>query len=81
MSVTEADRGAVTAALATSAASLTFGHAAQQLGLRRGEFDLAVQLGHIRSTPGVGGGGAASRVTRSAGSSRSRGSPMHCGSG
>ncbi|MCX4553397.1 DUF6397 family protein [Streptomyces sp. NBC_01500] len=62
MSVTEADRGAVTATLATSVASLTFGHAAQQLGLRRGEFDLAVQLGHIRSTPGVGGGRR--RVTR-----------------
>ncbi|MDH6623049.1 hypothetical protein M2271_000836 [Streptomyces sp. LBL] len=31
--------------------------AARELGLRRGEFDLAVHLGHIRTRPDEGGGG------------------------
>lgn len=31
--------------------------AARELGLRRGEFDLAVHLGHIRTVPDEGGGG------------------------
>ncbi|GAA0915349.1 hypothetical protein GCM10009549_30740 [Streptomyces thermoalcalitolerans] len=31
--------------------------AARELGLKRSEFDLAVQLGHIRTLPGEGGGG------------------------
>ncbi|MGW2650731.1 DUF6397 family protein [Streptomyces sp. NPDC001393] len=35
----------------------TPGHAARELGLKRGEFDLAVHLGHIRSVPDDGGGG------------------------
>ncbi|WP_267241811.1 DUF6397 family protein [Streptomyces sp. PR69] len=33
----------------------TAGRAARELGLRRGEFDLAVQLGHIRTEPGASG--------------------------
>ncbi|GGV00464.1 hypothetical protein GCM10010260_41240 [Streptomyces filipinensis] len=33
-------------------------HAARQLGLKRGEFELAVHLGHIRTVPDEGGGGA-----------------------
>lgn len=37
--------------------------AARELGLKRGEFDLAVHLGHILSVPDEGGGGR--RVTRS----------------
>ncbi len=37
--------------------------AARELGLRRGEFDLAVHLGHIRTLPDEGGGGR--RVPRS----------------
>lgn len=37
--------------------------AARELGLKRGEFDLAVHLGHIRTVPDEGGGGR--RVTRS----------------
>ena len=37
--------------------------AARELGLRRGEFDLAVHLGHIRTVPDEGGGGR--RVARS----------------
>ncbi|MFG2882758.1 DUF6397 family protein [Streptomyces sp. NPDC048297] len=32
-------------------------HAARELGLRRGEFDLAVRLGRIRTVPDEGGGG------------------------
>ncbi len=37
--------------------------AARELGLKRGEFDLAVHLGHIRTLPDEGGGGR--RVARS----------------
>ncbi|MFI6289179.1 DUF6397 family protein [Streptomyces sp. NPDC051018] len=40
----------------TGTASLTPGRAAHALGLKRGEFDLAVQLGHIRTVPGASGG-------------------------
>lgn len=36
--------------------SLALGRAAQELGLKRGELDLAVQLGHVRTTPGASGG-------------------------
>jgi hypothetical protein len=36
--------------------------AARELGLKRGEFDLAVHLGHIRTLPDEGGGGR--RVSR-----------------
>lgn len=36
--------------------SLALGRAAQELDLNRGELDLAVQLGHIRTTPGASGG-------------------------
>jgi hypothetical protein len=36
--------------------SLTFGRAALELDLKRGEFDLAVQLGHVRTVPGASGG-------------------------
>ncbi len=32
-------------------------HAARQLGLKRGEFELAVHFGHIRTVPDEGGGG------------------------
>ena len=39
------------------------GRAARELGLKRGEFDLAVHLGHIRTLPDEGGGGR--RVARS----------------
>jgi hypothetical protein len=39
------------------------GRAARELGLRRGEFDLAVHLGHVRTVPDEGGGGR--RVARS----------------
>ncbi|WP_019891429.1 DUF6397 family protein [Streptomyces purpureus] len=35
--------------------TLAFGRAAQQLELRRGELELAVQLGHVRSVPGAPG--------------------------
>ncbi|GAA3777081.1 DUF6397 family protein [Streptomyces coacervatus] len=43
-------------------ASCTPSRAARELGLRRGEFDLAVDLGRIRTVPDEGGGGR--RVTR-----------------
>lgn len=33
-------------------------HAARELGLKRSEFDLAVHLGHVRTSPDEGGGGA-----------------------
>ncbi|MEU4492109.1 DUF6397 family protein [Streptomyces sp. NPDC023998] len=36
--------------------SLALGRAAQALELKRGELDLAVQLGHVRTTPGASGG-------------------------
>ncbi|WP_406438680.1 DUF6397 family protein [Streptomyces sp. NBC_01613] len=42
--------------------SCTPSRAARELGLRRGEFDLAVNLGCIRTVPDEGGGGL--RVTR-----------------
>ncbi|GAA3379279.1 DUF6397 family protein [Streptomyces sannanensis] len=48
MSVTETSR--------TVARSLPAARGAQELGLRRGEFDLAVQLGHIRTTADEAGG-------------------------
>ncbi|MFF3914295.1 DUF6397 family protein [Streptomyces sp. NPDC001852] len=38
-------------------------HAARELGLKRGEFDLAVHLGHIRTVPDDAGGGGR-RVVR-----------------
>ncbi|MFF3246426.1 DUF6397 family protein [Streptomyces sp. NPDC002870] len=41
---------------AVGSSSLTLGRAAQELNLKRGELDLAVQLGHIRTTPGASGG-------------------------
>ncbi len=44
--------------------SCTPGRAARELGLKRREFDLAVHLGHIRTVPDEGGGGAR-RVARS----------------
>ncbi|WP_033278303.1 DUF6397 family protein [Streptomyces sp. NRRL F-525] len=37
--------------------SCTPGRAARELGLKRGEFDLAVHLGRIRTAPDEGGGG------------------------
>ncbi|MET9429715.1 DUF6397 family protein [Streptomyces sp. NPDC003036] len=40
----------------TTARSLTLGRAAQKLALKPSEFDLAVQLGHVRTVPGTGGG-------------------------
>lgn len=42
--------------------TVTPGRAARELELRRGEFDLAVRLGHIRTVPDEAGGGR--RVTR-----------------
>ncbi|MGV4982212.1 DUF6397 family protein [Streptomyces sp. NRAIS3] len=38
-------------------ATCTPSHAARELGLKRGEFDLAAHLGHIRTVPDEGGGG------------------------
>ncbi|CAM5315326.1 putative protein OS=Streptomyces tendae OX=1932 GN=GUR47_29245 PE=4 SV=1 [Streptomyces tendae] len=46
----------------TRDASVTRQRAARELGLRRSEFDLAVQLGRIRTVPDDGGGGR--RVAR-----------------
>ncbi|MEV6024781.1 DUF6397 family protein [Streptomyces sp. NPDC052036] len=42
--------------------SLALSRAARELDLRRGEFDLAVRLGRVRTVPDEGGGGR--RVTR-----------------
>ncbi|MCS0600894.1 DUF6397 family protein [Streptomyces sp. LP11] len=39
-------------------ATCTMSHAARELGLKRAELDLAVQLGRIRTVPDEGGGGA-----------------------
>ncbi|CAM5255858.1 DUF6397 family protein [Streptomyces aurantiogriseus] len=44
------------------ALSCTFSRAARELGLKRSEFDLAVNLGRIRTVPDEGGGGR--RVAR-----------------
>ncbi|MGA5421218.1 DUF6397 family protein [Streptomyces lavendulocolor] len=41
---------------AVTAPTVAYGRAAQQLELRRNEFDLAVQLGHVRTLPGADGG-------------------------
>ncbi|MER7110021.1 DUF6397 family protein [Streptomyces sp. NPDC000229] len=41
---------------AVTAHTVAYGRAAQQLELRRNEFELAVQLGHVRTVPGVNGG-------------------------
>jgi hypothetical protein len=41
----------------TRGASVTYHRAARELGLRRSEFDLAVQLGRVRTVPDDGGGG------------------------
>ncbi|WP_330341445.1 DUF6397 family protein [Streptomyces sp. NBC_00557] len=45
-------------------ATCTPSHAARELGLKRGEFDLAVHLGLVRTVPDEGGGGTR-RVERS----------------
>ncbi|MBX7550976.1 hypothetical protein K1Y78_23680 [Streptomyces sp. tea 10] len=39
-------------------ATYTLSRAARELGLKRSEFDLALHLGHIRTVPDEGGGGA-----------------------
>ncbi|KPH98021.1 hypothetical protein OK074_0779 [Actinobacteria bacterium OK074] len=44
------------------AASVTLGRAARELALKRGELDLAVHLGCVRTVPDDGGGGR--RITR-----------------
>lgn len=46
--------------------SLALGRAAMELDLRRGEFDLAVQLGHVRTVRGASGGvsGGPPRIAR-----------------
>ncbi|MFC8918713.1 DUF6397 family protein [Streptomyces sp. NPDC057116] len=41
---------------AATAHTVAHGRAAQRLELKRKEFDLAVQLGHVRTVPGVEGG-------------------------
>ncbi|MER5448369.1 DUF6397 family protein [Streptomyces sp. NPDC002764] len=41
----------------TTRTTCTPSRAARELGLKRGEFDLAVHLGHIRTVPDEGGGG------------------------
>lgn len=41
---------------AAAAPGLAPGRALQELDLKRGEFDLAIQLGYIRTTPGPSGG-------------------------
>ncbi|MDN3295254.1 DUF6397 family protein [Streptomyces ficellus] len=41
---------------ATTAHTVAFGRAAQQLRMKRHEFELAVQLGHVRTVPGADGG-------------------------
>ncbi|MET9175972.1 DUF6397 family protein [Streptomyces misionensis] len=41
----------------TRSDTCTPSRAARELGLQRGEFDLAVQLGHVRTLPDAGGGG------------------------
>ncbi|GAA2498257.1 DUF6397 family protein [Streptomyces gobitricini] len=42
---------------AVTAHTVAYGRAAQQLSLKRNEFDLAVQLGHVRTVPGGVDGG------------------------
>lgn len=54
---------AVTGATGTRRPSLALSRAARELDLRRGEFDLAVHLGCVRTVPDEGGGGR--RVARS----------------
>ncbi|MFD6550247.1 DUF6397 family protein [Streptomyces sp. NPDC058398] len=46
----------------TQSATLSLSRAARELELRRGEFDLALHLGCVRSVPDEGGGGR--RITR-----------------
>ncbi|MFE2373788.1 DUF6397 family protein [Streptomyces sp. NPDC059398] len=55
MAVTEAGRGKVNAAAGGAGKGLAFGRAAEELGLERDRFELAVQLGHIRVTTDTGG--------------------------
>ncbi len=50
------------ASASAQASTLAQSRAARELGLKRGEFDLAVRLGRIRTVPDEGGGGH--RVTR-----------------
>ncbi|MGW3138302.1 DUF6397 family protein [Streptomyces sp. NPDC001139] len=47
----------VTPSTHTTRTTCTPSRAARELGLKRGEFDLAVHLGHIRTVPDEGGGG------------------------
>ncbi|MCX4910818.1 DUF6397 family protein [Streptomyces sp. NBC_00878] len=61
--VTNATAVSLNPAAATAARpSLAQSRAARELGLKRGEFDLAVRLGRIRTVPDEGGGGR--RVAR-----------------
>lgn len=71
------------AAAAAVRPSLALSRAARELGLKRGEFDLAVRLGCIRTLPDEGGGGR--RVARAeidhdgAGSGRDQLAPQRLG--
>ncbi|WP_392839230.1 DUF6397 family protein [Streptomyces sp. LN500] len=61
MAVTEAARTEVLCVQAAAAAdasggTVAAGRAAQELGLKRGEFELAVHLGFVRTTAELAGG-------------------------
>lgn len=56
LDVPQAQGSSASGSQAVGSSSLTLGRAAQELNLKRGELDLAVQLGHIRTTPGASGG-------------------------
>ncbi|WP_405774079.1 DUF6397 family protein [Streptomyces sp. NBC_00859] len=62
MAVIEANRGDRTATAGGAGKALPPGRAARELGLRSGEFELAVQLGHIKAMTGAGGAGC--RIAR-----------------
>ncbi|MET8952123.1 DUF6397 family protein [Streptomyces sp. NPDC004393] len=59
---TRAEAAATVAGRTSRRSSLALSRAAQELDLKRGEFDLAVRLGRVRTVPDEGGGGR--RVTR-----------------
>lgn len=62
---------------ASRPATTSLARAARELELRRGEFDLALHLGCVRTVPDEGEADAASIVRRSSGCAPRTASPRH----
>lgn len=79
--ITQSTAPQSTASQSTASRSVTssLARAARELELKRGEFDLALHLGCVRTVPDEGEADAASSVRRSSGCAPRTASPRHCG--